>query len=290
MSIDILQDKIRKLKNPSVIDFSVMAEHIPPHIRQGASTAQAYDRFCRELLEGLKGIVPAVRFSFDVVLIGQDGAQILSGLLNKAAELGYYVFLDGTAVMTPWSGQRAALAFFGEDTVFPCDGLIISPYIGTDAVKPFIPYCKDQNKDLFLAVRTANKTAPELQDLLTGTRHVHTAAVDLLIRQGESILGRCGYSRVAALVSAGSAPSLTNLRGKYKRLFMLVDGVDYPSGNAKNCSYAFDRMGHGAIVCAGPSVTAAWYSAETDGSDFVTQAVDAAERLKKNILRYITVV
>ena len=74
-----------------------------------------------------------------------------------------------------------------------------------------------------------------------------------------------------------------------KDTFLLVDGLDYPSGNAKNCSYAFDRFGHGAVVCAGPSVTAAWQLNETDGSDFVSQAVQAAERMKKNITRYITV-
>ena len=69
----------------------------------------------------------------------------------------------------------------------------------------------------------------------------------------------------------------------------MVDGLDYPSGNAKNCSYAFDRFGYGAVVCAGPSVTAAWKEAESDGQDFATQAVQAAERIKKNLNRYITI-
>ena len=72
-------------------------------------------------------------------------------------------------------------------------------------------------------------------------------------------------------------------------MFLLVDGLDYPSGNAKNCSFAFDKFGHGAIVCAGPSVTAAWKDAETDGRDYLEQAKLAAERMKKNITRYITV-
>ena len=32
MAIDVLQDKIRKLKNPSMIDFTVKPEHIPAQI------------------------------------------------------------------------------------------------------------------------------------------------------------------------------------------------------------------------------------------------------------------
>lgn len=291
MSIDVLQEKIRKLKNASVVDFSVLQEHIPGHIREGADEVGAYVRFCRELMVGLKGVVPAVRFSFgQLALMGQKGLPALSDIINAARELDYYVFLDSSEVLTPWSADRAAAAFFGEGSLYPCDGLILSPYIGSDAIKPFLTYCKDAKKDVFLAVRTPNKSAAELQDLLTGSRHVHTAAADLLIRHGDQILGRCGYSHVCALVSAGSATSLLNLRGKYKRLFLLVDGYDYPSGNAKNCSYAFDRMGHGAAVCAGPSITAAWMDAQTDGQDYVEQAIQAAQRMKKNIARYISIV
>ncbi len=140
-----------------------------------------------------------------------------------------------------------------------------------------------------MIVRSPNKSAAEIQDLLTGSRHVHIAAADLVSRNGTETIGKCGYSQICALASAGNASSLKNLRAKYSRMFLLVDGLDYPSGNAKNCSNAFDKFGHGAIVCAGPSVTAAWKEAETDGRDFLEQAKLAAERMKKNITRYITV-
>ena len=76
---------------------------------------------------------------------------------------------------------------------------------------------------------------------------------------------------------------------RYKYVFLLVDGLDYPSGNAKNCGFAFDRLGHGAAVCVGPSVTAAWKETESDGQDYVEQAVQAAERIKKNLSRYVTI-
>lgn len=291
MSIDVLQEKIRKLKNAAVVDFSILPEHIPAHVREGADEVDAYVRFCRELMEGLRGIVPAVRFSFgQLALMGEKGLSALSSLINDAKNFGFYVLLDSAEILTPWSADRAAAAFFGEDSRYPCDGLILSPYIGSDAIKPFLDYCRDAKKDLFLAVRTPNKSAAELQDLLTGSRHVHTAAADLVSRYGEQILGRCGYSHICALASAGAATSLMNLRSKYKRMFLLVDGYVYPSGNAKNCSHAFDRLGHGAAICAGPSITAAWFEAQTDGLDYVAQAVQAAERMKKNIGRYITII
>lgn len=291
MSIDVLQERIRKLKNPSVIDFGVTPEHLPQHLLdEEGSVMMAYVRFCRELMEGMKGLVPAVRFSFSTfALMSPEGMVQLSNLLHDAKDMGYYVLLDGPAVLSPWDADRTASWCFRDGSRYPCDGLVILPYIGSDAVKPFLPYCSDAQKDLYLIVRTANKSAPELQDLLTGTRLAHVAATDTVKRHGESILGKCGYSRVCAMASASAPTSLRTLRAKYKSVFLLVDGLDYPSGNAKNCSHAFDKFGHGAAVCAGPSVTAAWLDNETDGSDYVQQAVQAAERMKKNLTRYVTI-
>lgn len=291
MSIDVLQEKIRKAKNPVVLDLSFLPEHIPTRIRQDRDDAQAYIAYCTELLNALKGAVVAVRFSFgQFALMGEAGLRGLFGLLVQARKLGYYVMLDSVEVLTPWAAERAAKTFFSDEGEFSCDGLVISPYIGTDAVKPFLSYCKEGKKDLFFALRTANKSAADLQDLLTGSRHVHNAAADLVCRFGDGILGKSGYSHLCGLASATAPAVLMDLRRKYNRLFLLVDGCDYPGGNAKNCSYAFDRFGHGAAVCAGPSVAGAWYVAETDGSDFAEQAVQAVERIKRNITRYVTVV
>lgn len=290
MSIDLLQNKIRKRKNPTVIDFSVQWNCLPPHLlEQEGSNIKAYGRFCSEMMHALKESVPAVRFSFDAfALLGGEGIALLQQLLKEAQELEYYVLLDGPQILSPWAAERAADTLL-TGTEYPCHGLVISPYIGSDSIKPFLPFCKDNDKDLFVVVRSPNKSALELQDLLTGSRHVFTAAAEIVNRYGEQILDKCGYSRICAVASAGSPDSLRNLRMKHNRMFLLVDGLDYPSGNAKNSSYAFDRFGHGAVVCVGPSVTAAWKEAETDGQNYLEFAVQAAERVRKNVTRYITI-
>ena len=287
MSIDKLHDRIRKLKNPSVIDFGIKPDRLPPYLLEAGELA-GYVRFCNELMDALKETVPAVRFPFGAfALYGPEGLAALQGLLKRAGELGFYVLMDSPEILSPWNADRTAEMIFDKE-IYPCDGLLISTYIGADGIKPFVPYCKD-GKDLFCIVRSPNKTAAELQDLLTGSRHVYNAAAELVNRHGESILGRCGYSRIAGVVSAGSPDVSRQIRLKHNRMFLLVDGLDYPSGNAKNCSHAFDRFGYGAVVCAGPSVTAAWKDAESDGLDYVELAVQAAERMKKNLCRYVTI-
>ena len=42
MSMDVLQDRIRKLKCPIIVDFSTKMEHIPAVVRGEKADAEAY--------------------------------------------------------------------------------------------------------------------------------------------------------------------------------------------------------------------------------------------------------
>lgn len=287
MSVDILQEKVRKTKNPSMVELMLPVSDLPPQFSQDAA---GYGAFCRCLLAGLKGTVPAVRVSFAAfALLGPEGMTELAETLKAARNLGYYVALDAPEILSPMAAKITAEALLGEADRYPCDGLIISGYPGSDIIKTFLPYCKNGKKDIFTVARTANKSAPELQDLLAGSRLVHVAAADHVNRYGADTAGKFGYTRVGILAAASSAESLRILRSKYPKLFLLLDGYDYPNANAKNCSYAFDKFGHGAVACAGSSITCAWKQAESDGSDYLDHAKAAAERMKKNLTRYITI-
>ena len=285
MSVDILQEKIRKCKNPSVLELNLPLSDLPPQFEK---TAEGYGEFCCQILSGLKGIVPAVRFSFAAFAL--NGAlETLIGAMAFAAEQGYYVLLDAPEILSPAMAKLTAETLLGEGSSYSCDGLVISGYLGSDVIKPFLPYCKKQQKDIFVVARTANKSAPELQDLLSGTRLVHAAAADHVNRYGADTAGKFGYTRVGIVAAASAAESLRNLRAKYPKLLLLLDGYDYPNANAKNCSFAFDKYGHGAVVCSGNGITCAWKQAESAGEDWLEQAKAAAERMKKNLTRYVTV-
>lgn len=286
MSVDTLQEKIRKTKNPTVVELGLDLSMLPPQFSPDAS---GYCTFCKDLLGGLKGIVPAVRVSFSsFALLGAQGLDALTQVLGTASSLGFYVILDAPEILSVRSAQQTADALLGSDA-FRCDAVVIGGYLGSDVIKPFLPYCKDQKKDVFVVARTANKSAPELQDLLAGSRVVHAAAADHVNRYGGDTAGKFGYTRIGILAGASSAQGLKNLRMKYPKLFLLLDGADYPNANAKNCSNAFDKFGHGAAACVSESVTCAWKQAESDGSDYLDHAVAAAERMKKNLTRYVTI-
>ena len=291
MAIDKLQEKIRRLKNPLVVGFTLLPENIPSHITEMAENfLKAYMIYCKELLLGLKGVIPAVRFDFNAFsVLGAEGLESLSYILSFAKAQGYYVLLEGVQTLSEQSAVFAANAFLNDGCKWEFDGLIISSYIGSDGLRPFVKTLKDSGKDLFIVVRTGNKSASELQDLLTGGRLVHMANADVVNRYAEESVGTSGYSQLGIMAAASSADSLRNLRAKYKRLFILLDGYDYPNANAKNCSFAFDKLGHGAVASAGNSITAAWKQSESKGTEYVKQAVAAAEKARKNLTRYISI-
>lgn len=290
MAIDRLQEKIRKLKNPAVVNFSVLQDQIPSCVLEAAgSFLQAYKLFCKELLTGLKDVVPGVRFNFNSFAVrGGQWLDILDELLDYAKSQGYYVILDAPEALSAQDAQQSAGILLDGNCKWYFDGLVLTSYIGSDGIKPYVSQLKKTKKDLFVVVRTSNKTAPELQDLLSGSRLMHLANADIINRFAEDLVGRSGYSQVAMLAAASSADSLRSLRSKYKNMFLLLDGCDYPNANAKNCSYAFDTLGHGAAACAGLSITAAWKENQSQ-DQFVDYAVEAAQRLKKNLIRYITI-
>lgn len=284
MSVDVLQEKIRKSKNPTVLELNLSVADLPPRYEKNA---EDYGKYCRGMLDALKSLIPAVRFSFSAFALNST-LEELRDTMGYAAELGYYVLLDAPEILSPAAAKMTAEALLGEAGIYPCDGVVISGYLGSDVIKPFLPYCKKGKKDLFVVVRTANKSAPELQDLLSGSRLVHAAAADHVNRYGADTAEKFGYTCVGILAAASAAESLRSLRSKYPKLFLLLDGYDYPNSNAKNCSFAFDRYGHGAAVCSS-GITCAWKDeadAAVDGYEF---ARSAAERMKKNLTRYVTI-
>ena len=285
MSVDKLLERIRKTKNPSMIDLSITPDQIPtPILEEQGSAAPAIEAYGKKVMDALKGIVPAVRLTYGhYACMGAEGIAVFHSLLQTGKAGGFYVLVDVPEVSSPRLAQASADFFMN----LPCDGVIISGYAGSDLMKPYADLLKQAKKSVFVTLRNANRSASQLQDLMTGSRLVHIAAADIIKRVGESFVVRSGYSQVGGVASATSVDSLRTLRNKYPNIFLLVDGYDYSNANAKNCSFAFDKLGHGAVVCASDSVLSDWK--QEPMLDPLDCVVAAAERMKKNLTRYVSV-
>lgn len=307
MSIDTLQAKIRKMKNPSMIGLDPTVELLPPHLLQEAyqahgqslrAIAQAYLHFCSGILDALQQVVPAVKLqSYCFEALGAEGVAVMQTLMEQAARLGYYVLLDANYGSIGHISQLYAASVFGglrttDGTClspYTCDGVSINGYLGSDGVKPFLPYCKEQRKNLFLYVKTSNKSSREVQDLISGDRVVYSAMADLAMRWSIGLFGKCDYSEIVAVVGAPYPNILHNLRQKYPQLFLMVPGYGAQGGTARNVKEAFDPFGHGAIISASRSVIGAWQTAGSDGLDWAEHACRAARKMQADISKFVTV-
>jgi orotidine-5'-phosphate decarboxylase len=193
------------------------------------------------------------------------------------------VILDWQRQEDELGAKTAAKLLLGER--WPCDAVVVCAYAGSGSVKPYITEANKEKKDVYVVLKTAGKSGSELQDLQTGGRTVYTAGADLVAKWGDPALERCGYSRVAAVCSASHSASIRDLRAKYPRMFLLVDGLEAGNANARNASYAFDKMGYGALVCA--NLLGAWL--ENPEGDAIEAVVGAAQKMKRNVTTYVTV-
>lgn len=291
MSIDALQAKMKKMNNALMVNLSVDPVLLPEEVvKSHEDLCDSFWDFGSRLLGGLKGEAVAVRFSLlTFALLESNGIATLSRLMKRASNLGFYTLLDAYGISSPISAMHSAQRIWGEESKLPCDGILISGYYGSEIIKPFLPYCENQKKDLFVVVRSPNKSSSEIQDLLTGSRTVHMAAADYVNRFSTGVIGKYGYSRIGIAASATAGESIKMLRSKYPQMFILVDGMDLSGANAKNASYGFSELGRGAIVCVGNSVTCAWREDEYRGMDFVQAAVEAARKNQRKLDRYISI-
>ena len=70
MSFDVLQDRIRELKNPTVAGLDPRIEYVPAHLQEESfaqfgqtleGAADAIWKFNQGLIDALCGVVPAVK-------------------------------------------------------------------------------------------------------------------------------------------------------------------------------------------------------------------------------------
>ena len=306
MSFDILQDKIKEKKNPTVAGLDARVEYIPPHslkkyTSQYGETLQAaalaVEEFDCSLIDALCDVVPAVKpQSAYFEMLGWRGMETLKEVITHAKGKGLYVIADikrgdigttATAYAEGWLGTTRV----GETdcAAFDADCVTLNGYMGSDAIKPFLDQCVARNKSAFVLAKTSNPSSVELQDMVAGDRVVYTVMGDLIERWGKDTAGKYGYNALGAVVGATHPSVLKELRRRLEHTFFLVPGYGAQGGTAADVRCAFDELGRGAIVNASRSIMCAWKKTGKDGMDYQEAARAAAEQMRDELREYITI-
>ena len=307
MSFDVLQDKILKVKNPTVAGLDPKPEYVPEFLRKEAyaqygetlqGAAEAIFAFNKGLIDALCDIVPAVKpQSAYYERLGWRGMEVMERTIRYAKEKGLYVIADikrgdiGSTASAYADGWLGSTAVEGNSfKVFDADCVTLNGYMGSDSVNPFLKTCVAEDKTCFVLVKTSNPGSGELQNVPAGEGStVYGLMADLIEKWGAETKGNYGYTRVGAVTGATHPKELEEIRAKMPHTFLLVPGYGAQGGTAEDVRHAFHQGGKGAIVNSSRGIICAWQKTGKNGEDYQEAARNAAIAMRDDICRFITI-
>ncbi|HVK10845.1 MAG TPA: orotidine-5'-phosphate decarboxylase [Gemmataceae bacterium] len=266
---DRLADAVRRAGNPLCVGLDPRWESLPKAIRDRHDAgsldgvAAAYEAFCLRVLDLVAGQVAVVKpQSAFFESCGPAGLRALQVVTRRAKELGLLVVLDAKRGDIASTATAYADAAFGGTPVagtslpvWDSDALTVNPYLGRDAVEPFIRSARQTGRGLFVLVRTSNPGSGQFQDLDCGGRKFYRHVADAVTAWNSENIGASGFGDVGAVVGATHPAELAELRTAMPGVWFLVPGYGAQGGSAADVAAGFRKDGLGAIVNSSRGIT-----------------------------------
>jgi orotidine-5'-phosphate decarboxylase len=277
-------------KNALCVGIDPRWEQLPAEIRQRHSggtlsdVAAAYEEFGLRVLEIVAPLVPIVKpQSAFFEACGPAGMLAQQRILAKAKSLGLLTILDnkrGDIASTAEAYADAALAgslFDGvRHPVWAADAMTVNPYLGRDAIEPFLASARKCDAGVFVLVRTSNKGATLFQDLQCDGKPVYQHVAEAVGAWSAENVGACGFGDVGAVVGATHPAELALVRQWIPHVVFLVPGYGAQGGAAADTKAAFRSDGAGAIVNSSRGITACFKPDEPKWEQAIERATRAA--------------
>jgi orotidine-5'-phosphate decarboxylase len=286
---DRLTAAIRAKGNALCVGLDPRWELLPQELqtRYGGETlaavAQAYEEFAARILDIVAPLVPIIKpQSAFFEACGPAGLLTLQRILCLARKHGLVTILDGKRNDIASTATAYADAAFAGVTVagrvhpvWDADALTVNPYLGRDAVEPFLQSARRSGRGVFILVRTSNPGAGQFQDLRCDGRPLFLHVAEAVGAWARENLGQDGFGDVGAVVGATHSAELAAVREALPDAYLLVPGFGAQGATAADTAPAFRKDGLGAIVNSSRGITFAFASGERDWEKKVEQATRA---------------
>ena len=278
--INRLIKKIQETKAPVVVGLDPMLSYIPAQIQKKAfgeygetlkGAAEAIWQFNKEIIDKTYDLIPAVKPQIAMYeQFGIEGLKVYQKTVDYCQEKGLIVIGDAKRGDIGSTSAAYATAHLGTVQVgtktlsgFHTDMVTVNPYLGTDGVKPFVDVCKQEDKGIFVLVKTSNPSSGEFQDQLVNGRPVYELVAEKVVEWGEGCMDGT-YSNVGAVVGATYPEMSKILRKLMPNTYFLVPGYGAQGGTAADLKHCFNEDGLGAIVNSSRGIIAAYKKAPYD--------------------------
>ncbi len=272
--ISQLVQKIQKTKAPICVGLDPMLGYIPSHIVQKSfnefgetleGAADAIWQFNKEIIDNTYDLIPSVKPQIAMYeQFGIEGLKIYARTVEYCQQKGLLVIGDVKRGDIGSTSSAYAVGHIGRVKVgsnvcsgFNTDFITVNPYLGTDGVKPFVNVCNEEDRGLFVLVKTSNPSSGEFQDRLIDGRPLYELVAEKVVEWGsESMDG--AYSNVGAVVGATYPEMSKILRKLMPHTYFLVPGYGAQGGTAKDLAHCFNEDGLGAVVNSSRGIIAAY--------------------------------
>jgi orotidine-5'-phosphate decarboxylase len=271
---DRVAAEVERKRSQLVVGLDPRPDLLPIELRGDVA------RFCCGIIDavGPHAIAVKPQLAFFEAL-GAAGIAAFEQVCLYAKRAGLLVIADGKRGDIGSTARAYAEAYLEGDPP-RADALTVNPWLGRDAVEPFLGAVRRGGVGIFVLVRTSNASG-DLQDVvLKDGRPMWHHVAELVDEWGAETAGEVGLSSVGAVVGATHPRAVAEARRLMPRSILLLPGVGAQGGTPSDLTRAFQSGPASALVAASRSVIYAFREA---GSDYREAAGAEAARLKRDI-------
>ena len=226
------------------------------------------ESFCKEIVDAVAPYAVAVKpQSAFFEARGSDGVRSFRDACAYAREAGLLVIADAKRGDIGSTARAYAAAFVeprGEEPAL-ADAVTVNPYLGRDALEPFLAACRRDGAGLFCLVKTSNAGGADVQDVRLSDGTVLWQHVAGLVGEwGEDLVGAGGLSAVGAVVGATFPQEVAEARRLLPQAVLLLPGVGAQGGKPSDLAAAFTSGPASALVSASRSIIYAYRNVTDD--------------------------
>jgi orotidine-5'-phosphate decarboxylase len=257
-----LRDRVSLLGTPLCLGIDPHPDRLPDGL---SGDAGGIETFARGLIEAAAEHAVAVKINVAFFeAFGSAGWAALERV-RRHVPADMLCLLDAKRGDIGSTAERYAAGLFG---MLEADAVTLSPYLGEDAIEPFLAY---PDRLVYVLARTSNPSAATVQGLATDRGAVHEAVARWAAATWPG-------GRVGLVVGATAPDELRRLRHDVPGPGFLVPGVGVQGGDLD----ASVRWCHGEWAPGLVSVSRAIAGAST-GPDWAAAAGEAARGLRQRM-------
>jgi orotidine-5'-phosphate decarboxylase len=250
---------------------------LPAELR-GLPEARAAQEFCRGILEAVEPYVAAVKPQAAYFeRLGPAGMEVYAGLIREAAALHLPVIAD---VKRGDIGPVASAYAEAHLRVYGAECVTVNPYMGAEAVTPFLEEARRLNRGggVFVLVATSNPSAGSLQ----------AATEPPLFEVAASLVAELGARTGGEYPDAGAVVGVTRpevgrrVRELLPEALFLAPGYGAQGGDASGVRPLLDGEGGGVLVNSSRGIL---YAYEGSRAGYRAAARKAARRARDELRR-----